>query len=74
VERAFAFGGVAALRAGSLRGFMIAGPSFDFRGSTAALVPEYAHAVAEGEEGALVGSALRRGRGALGGRGRASCT
>jgi hypothetical protein len=55
VERAFAFGGVAALRAGSLRGFMIAGPSFDFRGSTAALVPEYAHAVAEGEEGALVG-------------------
>jgi GNAT superfamily N-acetyltransferase len=55
VERAFAHGGVAALRAGSLRGFMIAGPSFAFRGSTAALVPEYAHAVAEGEEAALIG-------------------
>ena len=55
VERAFAHGGVAAWRGDVLRGFMIAGPSFDFRGSTAALVPEYAHAVAEGEEAALVG-------------------
>jgi len=55
VERAFAHGGVAAWRGDALRGFMIAGAPFAFRGSTAALVPEYAHAVAEGEEAALVG-------------------
>ena len=55
VERAFAHEGMTAWRGGSLRGFMIAGPPFDFRGSVAALVPEYAHAVAEGEEAALVG-------------------
>lgn len=55
VERAFAHGGVAAWRGDVLRGFMVAGPPFAFRGSTAALVPEYGHAVAAGEEAALVG-------------------
>ena len=55
VERAFAHGGVAAWRGDALRGFMAAGPSFAFCGSVAALVPEYGHAAAEGEEDALVG-------------------
>ncbi len=55
VERAFARGGFAVWHGDSLRGFMIAGPPFAFRGSTAALVPEYGHAVAEGEETTLVG-------------------
>jgi GNAT superfamily N-acetyltransferase len=55
VERAFAHGGVAAWRGDALRGFMVAGPPFAFRGATAALVPEHGHAVAEGEEATLVG-------------------
>jgi GNAT superfamily N-acetyltransferase len=55
VERAFIRGGFAAWRGDALRGFMIAGAPFAFRGSTAALVPEYGHAAAEGEEDALVG-------------------
>jgi GNAT superfamily N-acetyltransferase len=55
VERAFAHGGVAAWRGDALRGFMVAGPSFAFRGAVAALVPEVGHAVAAGEEAALVG-------------------
>ncbi len=55
VERAFAYGGIAAWRGGSLRGFMIAGPSFEFRGLVASLVPEFGHAVAAGDETDLVG-------------------
>lgn len=55
VERAFAYGGVAAWYGGSLRGFMIAGPSFEFRGLVASLVPEYGHALALGEEVDLLG-------------------
>jgi GNAT superfamily N-acetyltransferase len=43
------------IKAGWVRGFMIAAPAFAFRGSTAALVPEVGHEVAAGEEGALVG-------------------
>jgi hypothetical protein len=50
-----AHGGVAAWRGGSLRGFMGAGTPFGFRGSAAALVREFAHAVVEGEEAALLG-------------------
>ncbi len=56
VERAFAYGGIAARRGGSLRGFMIAGPPFAFRGLVAALVPEFGHAVASGEGADLVGA------------------
>ena len=56
VERAFAHGGMTVWRGGSMRGFMVAGPPFEFRGSVAALVPEFAHAVAEGDEGEVVGA------------------
>jgi len=56
VERAFAHGGVTAWQGGSPRGFMVAGPPFDFRGSVAALVPEFGHAVAAGEAAELVGA------------------
>jgi GNAT superfamily N-acetyltransferase len=56
VQRAFARGGVAAWRGGSMAGYMIAGPSFDFRGLVAALVPEFGHAVVPGEETELYGS------------------
>ena len=55
VERAFAHGGVAAWRDDALRGFMIAGPSFGFRGLVASLVPEFGYAVAPGEETDLIG-------------------
>ena len=56
VERAFDHGGVAASRAGRLCGFMVAGPPFAYRGLVAALVPEFGHAVAPGEEASLYGS------------------
>jgi GNAT superfamily N-acetyltransferase len=53
VERAFEQGGVAAMRDGRLQGFMVASPTFDFRGRVAALVPEYGHAVTPSEEATL---------------------
>lgn len=56
VENAFAHGGVAAWRDGSLVGYMVAGPSFETRGLTASLVPEYGHAIAPGEDAALYGT------------------
>jgi GNAT superfamily N-acetyltransferase len=55
VERAFARGGVAAWRGGSMAGYMVAGPSFDFRGLVAALVPEFGHAAAPGAGAAVYG-------------------
>jgi GNAT superfamily N-acetyltransferase len=55
VERAFAWGGVAAWRGGSMAGYMVAGPSFDFRGLIAALVPEFGHAAVMGAGAALYG-------------------
>jgi GNAT superfamily N-acetyltransferase len=55
VERAFARGGVAAWRGGSMVGYMVAGPPFDFRGLVAALVPEFGHAAAPGAGAAVYG-------------------
>ena len=55
VERAFARGGFAAWRGGSMAGYMLAGPSFGLRGLTAALVPEFGHAAAPGAGAAVYG-------------------
>lgn len=46
VERALTHGGMAVVRSGRLKGFMVGSDPFTYRGLVAALVPEYAHAVA----------------------------
>jgi len=56
VRSTFEHGGVAAWRGGSLVGYMVAGPSFQMRGLTTSLVPEYGHAVAADEDAALYGA------------------
>jgi GNAT superfamily N-acetyltransferase len=53
VERALAHGGMAVVRSGRLRGFMVASAPFEYRGLVAALVPEYAHAVAPADAAAV---------------------
>lgn len=60
VERAVRYGGVAAMRDGALRGFMVAGPAFEFRGAHAALVPEFAFALADGDAPGLIGELYAR--------------
>jgi L-amino acid N-acyltransferase YncA len=55
VGRAFAVGGVAAVRDGRMVGYLIASPIFDMRGQPATLIPEHGHAVAPGEEATLYG-------------------
>ena len=55
VERAFAWGGVVAWRGDAMAGYMAATEPFGYRGLVAALVPEFGHAVARGQQAPLYG-------------------
>ncbi len=55
VERAFAGRGVVAWRGDSMAGYMAATEPFGYRGLVAALVPEFGHAVARGQQALLYG-------------------